>query len=126
MEIFGDRILVVAAHAGDETIGSGGTIAKLARAGKQLKVVILADGESSRFETEQGPNLASRIRERQESAHRALAHLGITDVFFAGLPDNRLDTIPLLEISREVERQTRGFFPTFVLTHSMIQALSQR
>jgi LmbE family N-acetylglucosaminyl deacetylase len=119
LELFGDRILVVAAHADDKTIGSGGTIAKLARAGKQLKVVVLADGESSRFETQQGPELASRIRERQESAYRALEHLGVGDVFFAGLPDNRMDTISLLEVSREIERQTRGFSPTFVLTHSM-------
>ncbi len=119
MELFGDRILVVAAHADDETIGAGGTIAKLARAGKQLKVVILADGESSRFDTQQGPDLARRIHERQESANRALAHLGVGDVFFAGLPDNRLDTISLLEVSKGVERELTEFSPTFVLTHSM-------
>ena len=41
--------LVVAAHPDDEILGCGGTMARLAREGHEVRVAILAEGMSSRY-----------------------------------------------------------------------------
>ncbi len=41
------RVLVVAAHADDETLGAGGLIAELAAAGRPAHVVVVTDGSAS-------------------------------------------------------------------------------
>src|SRR5687767_6864064 len=43
-----DRVMVVAPHPDDETLGCGGTIAKHAAAGDQVEVLIITDGGASR------------------------------------------------------------------------------
>ena len=44
-----DRILVIAAHPDDEVLGCGGTIKKYISAGLDVKVIILGEGSSCRF-----------------------------------------------------------------------------
>jgi LmbE family N-acetylglucosaminyl deacetylase len=69
------RVLVVAAHPDDEVLGLGGTIARLAAAGAQLRLVSVTDGEASHphSTTQVARNLA-RIRTAETRA--ALAALG--------------------------------------------------
>lgn len=43
-----DRVLVIAPHPDDETLGCGGTIALHAKGGDQVQVVIVTDGGNSR------------------------------------------------------------------------------
>jgi LmbE family N-acetylglucosaminyl deacetylase len=69
------RVLVVAAHPDDEVLGLGGTMARLAAAGAQLRLVSVTDGEASHphSTTQVARNLA-RIRTAETRA--ALAALG--------------------------------------------------
>jgi LmbE family N-acetylglucosaminyl deacetylase len=83
------RVVVVAPHPDDETLGAGGTLAAWAAAG-DLPVTVLAvtDGEGSHPGSPTlGPEeLAER---RHEERRRALAALGLPDaaIVRAGLPD---------------------------------------
>ena len=43
-----NQILVVAAHPDDEVLGCGGTIARHAYSGDQVRVLIVAEGSPSR------------------------------------------------------------------------------
>ncbi len=43
-------LLVVAAHPDDEILGCGGTMARLAGVGDEVRIAILAEGMSSRYE----------------------------------------------------------------------------
>ena len=43
-----ESIMVIAAHADDEALGCGGTMARLAAEGAQIQVVFMADGVFSR------------------------------------------------------------------------------
>src|SRR5205823_5271974 len=43
----GDRLVVVAAHPDDETLGAGGLIAGAHRAGAVITVIVATDGEAS-------------------------------------------------------------------------------
>ena len=86
-------ILVVAAHADDEALGCGGTIARHVAEGDIVHAVFLADGVSAR----QGAG-SHELAQRLAATEQARQVLGITTTTFLGLPDNRLDSLPLIEV----------------------------
>ncbi|MFH2101058.1 MAG: GNAT family N-acetyltransferase, partial [Candidatus Micrarchaeota archaeon] len=97
----GKRVLVVAAHPDDETLGAGGTIAKHVQNGDDVHVVILGQGVASRGGEES--QVQKEIKELREHAKAALAHLGVTkNVQFFDFPDNSFDSVPLLKIIKTV------------------------
>lgn len=105
-------VLVVAAHADDEALGCGGTIARHAASGDQVHVVCVADGVTSRVDAG-GDELARR----QQATEQARNILGIHSTTFLGLPDNRLDSVPLLDIVQPLERICARLAPEVVYTH---------
>lgn len=108
-----DRILIVAAHPDDETIGMGGSIAKLTQSQVEVSVLFVADGVTSREIQRES------LAERKSSSLLALSKLGTEKVKFLDLPDNRLDSIPRLRIIREIEQAILDFKPTVVFTNSL-------
>ncbi len=107
-----ERVLIVAAHPDDEVLGCGGTIARHAAAGDSVDILFLADGESAR-----GGDVAAAIAARQKMALEAASILGARPPRFAGLPDNRLDSLPLLDVIKQVEAVVAEVQPTVVYTH---------
>lgn len=105
-------VLVVAAHADDEALGCGGTIARHVEAGDRVDVVFVADGVSSRPGSGDD-DLARRL----QATERAQQILGITKSRFLGLPDNRLDSVPLLDIVQSLEAVIAELKPSIVYTH---------
>lgn len=108
-------ILVLAAHPDDEVLGCGGTIAKLADGGAIVHVAFLADGVFSRAgdQTKQ----QERLRNRRVAAQEACNILGVKSVSFGDFPDNRMDTIALLDITKAVEELIAEHQPNTVFTH---------
>ena len=105
-------ILVVVAHPDDEVLGCGGTIARWAAAGRDVHVLILADGEGAR------PGACGEsIKMRQVAAEEANAILGSRSVTLHSLPDNRMDSMELLDVVRLVEESILQHRPKVVLTH---------
>ncbi|MBI4615065.1 MAG: PIG-L family deacetylase [Planctomycetes bacterium] len=113
------RVLVVAAHPDDKVLGCGGTVARWAEEGREIRVWLLGEGVTSRYETRQagaegGARYLAQVREQ---ADRAASILGAAGCRVVGLPDNRIDSVDLLEVVKEVERAKREFDPDVVLTH---------
>ena len=93
-------ILVVAAHADDEVLGCGGTMARHSASGDEVHVIFMTDGVASRGQSAGSNELARR----NEAAERAAAILGVRDVYHLGLPDNCMDSRPLLDIVQPLEK----------------------
>lgn len=108
--------LVVAAHPDDEVLGAGGTIARRTRAGEDVAVLILGQGLASR-ESEPDPGLGARIAALRDCASKACGILGVTEITFRDLPDNSFDSLPLLDVVREVEAVVGELEPDTVFTH---------
>lgn len=109
------NVLVIAAHPDDEVLGCGGTMARLAAEGAQVSILILAEGLTSRPDFDPVGDTAL-LRGHKERARRAGALLGARAVNLAGFPDNRMDTVPLLEVTQTIEREIARVQPEIVFT----------
>ena len=110
------RVLVVAAHPDDDVLGCGGAIARHVSAGDEVAIVFLADGVTSR----ERDDAADELTRRRASALRAAQILGVEDVSFGELPDNRMDSVALLDVVKIVEEHARRLRPTVVYAHSPV------
>ncbi len=109
-------MLIIAAHPDDEVLGCGGTCARLAREGHDVYIAILGEGATSRYNRreEADPSLVAGLHARsREAAHI----LGAKEVFLHDLPDNRFDTVPLLDVVKIVEALVGRLRPEVVYTH---------
>lgn len=79
-----DRVVVVAAHPDDETLGAAGLIAAATARGIPVSVLVLTDGEGSHPDD---PEIGAR---RRRECLAAIDALGRVPVRFAGLPDGGL------------------------------------
>jgi len=105
-------ILVVAAHSDDEAIGCGGTLARHVANGDVVHAVFMADGISSRDGSE-----SKELNVRIAAAQQAHGILGIQSAKYLGLPDNRMDTTPFLDIVKGLEQVLQSIKPNIIYTH---------
>lgn len=113
------RTLVVAAHPDDEVLGCGATMARIASEGGVVQTIFLADGESSRYLPSEikSHELVDRIRNRKKAGDSAAEILGSLPPKYFDLPDNRLDTLSVLEIAKIIEKEIALFKPSRIITH---------
>ena len=113
-----ERIAVIAAHPDDDVLGCGGTISKYAKSGHEIKTLFFTNGVGSRFKNSNKKEIEfSDIR--MKDMFRSHSVMGIANYKSLTLPDNQLDTIPLLNLVREVEEFLIEFSLTIVLTHTI-------
>ncbi len=105
-------VLVVAAHTDDEALGCGGTIARHVAEGDTVYAVFMADGVTSRAR-----GGATNLLARNALAENARAILGVKENFYLGLPDNRMDSIPLIDVVQKLEPIIDKLKPNVVYTH---------
>lgn len=110
-------ILVVAAHPDDEILGCGGTIARHARAGDEVHVVIMAEGVTSRDQKRNVTSQRNELELLSSMAKEANKLLGATSVTLHGLPDNRMDSLDRLDVIKLIEKEIDRVKPSLVYTH---------
>jgi LmbE family N-acetylglucosaminyl deacetylase len=111
------RLMCVLAHPDDESLGSGGTIAKYSREGIQTFVVTATRGERGRFgdaPESPGPDIVGRTREAELRA--AAKELGVREVVFLDYHDGDLDRAPVAEAAARIASHIRRIRPQVVLT----------
>ena len=112
----GGSILIIAAHPDDEILGCGGTIARFASEGEKIHVAFLADGVMSREASTE--EIDKGLKARRRAAVAALGILGVDSISFNDFPDNRMDSVPLIEVARTIEILVSNHTPSTVFTHN--------
>lgn len=111
------RVLVVAAHPDDELLGCGAAVARHIAEGARAWTLVMAQGVAAR----PGLSAAETARQlaslRKDSA-RANRMLGVERSLLLDFPDNRLDTVPRLDLIQAIEAVVGRFRPDLVYTHS--------
>lgn len=111
------KVLVAAAHPDDEVLGCGGTIARHTAEGDEVHILILAEGLTSRDKKRDPEKHTVGLRKLSDAAQRAGALLGVSSVSLYTFPDNRMDSLDLLNVVKVVENFIYTIKPDVVYTH---------
>ena len=108
------NVIVFAAHPDDEALGCGGTLACHIDNGDNVFVVFMSDGVTSRnVNGGEGEELSLR----NKSAYESCNIIGFRKPEFVNFPDNRMDTIALLDVVQKVEYFINKYKPSIIYTH---------
>lgn len=111
------RILIVAAHPDDEVLGCFGTVARLIKEGYEAYTLILGEGKTSRDEQRVVENKKSEIEVLNNEIDQANNVIGIKKVFVESFPDNRFDSVDLLDIIKVISKVKEEVQPCIIFTH---------
>jgi len=111
------RILVIAAHPDDEILGCGGAIARFATTSCEVHIMILAEGLTSRDHARNREKRATELTTLAQTAKQAGELAGAARVELLDFPDNRMDSLDLLDVVKPIERKIVDFSPDTIFTH---------
>ena len=110
------KILVVAAHPDDEILGVGGTVLKHSLNGDECFALILGEGMTSRYDKRELAN-SIKVEKLHEDTYKAAEIIGYKKIHMENLPDNRFDSIPLLDVVKIIEKYIEYIKPDIIYTH---------
>jgi len=110
-------ILVIAAHPDDEVLGCGATIKRFTMEGERVHIFWLGNGLAARGAID--PEEEEMLKQAQGNVCRLLGAFPILDSEEHNvLPDNKFDSIPLLDIVKRIEAVIEAIQPEIIFTHS--------
>ena len=109
-----ERVMVVTAHPDDPEFGAGGTVAKLAREGREVTYIIVTNGNKGSGDRQMTPERLAKIREEEQ--RNAARVLGVERVVFLGYEDGEVEDTRALR--RDVTREMRRWRPDLIITQN--------
>ena len=103
-----NKILVIAPHPDDETLGAGGTIVKLSKLGAKVSILFVS-GHMPPLYTEKEYKLI------KNESHKALKILGVKNCQFLDIPATKVHEIPISELNKKIKDYLDQIKPDTVL-----------
>jgi LmbE family N-acetylglucosaminyl deacetylase len=103
------KVLVIAVHPDDETLGCGGTILRHRERGDEVYWLIVTN-ISEKYGYDR-----SRVRDRQKEIDRVSREYGFKDVFKLNMPAARLDQVPRHDLVESVRKVIDSVKPDTVI-----------
>ncbi len=112
------KIMVVVAHPDDELLGLGATLNKLINDyNVTTHVVILGEGITSRSNERDVEMWKKELAMHRENVKNAQKAIGYHNTIIFDFPDNRFDTVALLDLIKVIEKEKAKFQPEVIFTH---------
>lgn len=111
------KILIIAAHPDDEVLGCFGTVAKLIKEGYEAYTLILGEGKTSRDDVRVIEDRKDDLEVLNIEIKKANDAIGIKKVFVETFPDNRFDSVDLLDIVKVISKIKDEIKPDIIFTH---------
>lgn len=110
--------MIIVAHPDDELLGLGATMNKLIlEYNVKTHVVILGEGITSRSVERDQNKWSTELETHRANIYSAHKKIGYHSVSIYNFPDNRFDTVALLDIIKTIEREKATFSPEVIFTH---------
>lgn len=101
------RVLCLAAHPDDETLGCGGTLLKHRAAGDEVHLLVATVAYAPRWSE-------ALIAQKRKECTTAAEILGVREIHYLGFRTMHLRALPAIELSDAVERVVRAVRPDTV------------
>ena len=110
--------MVVVAHPDDELLGLGGTMNKLIKDYNcKVRTIILGEGITSRSTKRNTKLWEEELKQHKSNIESARLAIGYDSVSTYDFPDNRFDSVDLLDIIKVIEKEKKEFNPEIIFTH---------
>ncbi|MFV8372655.1 PIG-L deacetylase family protein [Flavobacterium sp. LB2P74] len=110
--------MIVVAHPDDELLGLGATFNKLINEyNVKTHVVILGEGITSRSDNRDISLWEQELAIHRENIKNAQLAIGYHGTSIYDFPDNRFDSVALLDIVKVIEKEKNVFNPDVIFTH---------
>src|SRR5690348_6808851 len=110
------RLMCVLAHPDDESLGTGGTLARYAAQGVETYVVTATRGERGRFGDGPRPDPQIVGATREAELRSAASELGVRELTLLGYPDGALDGVEPQRAQDTIAAHVQRVRPQVVIT----------
>ena len=110
--------MIVVAHPDDELLGLGASMSRLIKEYDiKTHLVILGEGITSRSNHRDLLKWESELKTHRANIYSAQKAIGYHSVSINNLPDNRFDSVDLLDIIKIIEQEKIQHQPSIIFTH---------